>query len=224
MKVFITLLLSLSSYYSYTQKKANGHFSFLGGLKTRVNPIYLNPIPDLVHMPLVSDLEQPDKHLSGPGLEFTERFNLRIKYSLAIHQVIRYDYMYQTMSLDDPTPPDFNYEKKRRVLYDFYFDITRNITARNSFWRIFLGAAVCGLNTKYIETIRTSITPPEYKERKKDFIFPAATAGLGWQKRKFYTELKFGYCWNNPTFIDIPFVFPEISLQYQILQSHKKKD
>src|SRR5258705_2264134 len=100
--------------------------------------------------------------------------------------------MYQTIYFDDPPPPDFNYKKNRRVIYDFYFDIARNITARNSFWRIFLGTAVCGLNTKYIETIRTSITPPAYKERKKDFIFPAATTGIGWQKWKIYAELQFG--------------------------------
>ena len=224
MKLLITILFSLTSYSSYAQNEANRRFSFLAGLKTRVTPIYLKQIPDFVHMPLVSDLEQPDKHLSGLGLELTERINITSNYSIAIHQVMRYDYMYQTMSLDDPTPPDFNYKIKKRMLYDFYFDIARNITARNSFWRIFLGAAVCGLNSKYIETIRTSITPPAYIERKKDFIFSAATAGIGWQKRKFYTELKFGYCWNNPTFYDTPFIFPEISLQYQILRSHKKND
>ena len=224
MKFLAILLLSLSSYSLYAQNEANGRFSFLGGLKTRVTPIYLKQIPDFVHMPLVSDLEQPDMHLSGPGLELTEKVALGTNYSLAIHQVIRYDYMYQTMSLENPPPPDFNYKKNRRVIYDFYFDIARNIAAKKSFWRFFLGAAVCGLNTKYIETIRTSITPPAYKERKKDFIFPAATTGIGWQKRKFYTELKFGYCWNNPTFFDTPFIFPEISLQYQIFHLHKKKD
>jgi hypothetical protein len=224
MKLHITLLLSLFSYSSYAQNEADGRFSFLGGLKTRVTPIYVKHVPDFVFTPLLSDLEQPDMHLSGPGLELTERVALGTNYSLAIHQVVRYDYMYQTISLDDPPPPDFNYKKNRRVIYDFYFDIARNIAAKKSFWRFFLGAAVCGLNTKYIETIRTSITPPAYKERKKDFIFPAATTGIEWQKRKFYTELKFGYCWNNPTFFDTPFIFPEISLQYQILRSHKKND
>lgn len=224
MKFLTILLLSFHYCSSFAQYEVNERFSFLSGLKIRVTPVYLKHVPDFVHMPLVSDLEQPDKHLSGPGLELTQRLALGTNYSLAIHQIIRYDYMYQTMSLENPAPPDFNYEIKKKMLYDFYLDIARNINARSSFWRIFLGAAVCGLNSKYIETIRTSITPPAYKERKKDFIFSAATAGVGWQKKKFYTELKFGYCWNNPTFFDTPFIFPEISLQYQIFSSHKKND
>ena len=226
MKLLNTLLLIVLFIESHGQQQENNKniiLIFLGA-KTRITPIYLKHVPDVIHLGNINALEQPDKHLSGPGLLLSEKRRLGLKHIFSLHQVIRYDYIYQRIPLVTFPPDNFKYEIKKKIIFDISGDITRTIPLKNSFLSISVGASICGINSGYIETERVYQTQTTYTdyERKKNFIFPAITAGAGWQKSKFLAELKFGYCWNNPTLYDTPFIFPEISLQYQLFQLKKK--
>jgi len=228
MRLLITLIFTTLFIKSYcqTNEKNIGSISILAGMKTRITPIYLKHVPDVIHLGNIDILEQPGKHLAGPGLAISVRKKLGTKYSFSVQPVLRYDYIYQRLPLVFPEPASFDYKIKRKLLFDLYADVAKILPARNSSYRFSFGFALCSINSGYIETHRIYQSPANYTdfERKKNFIFPAVTVGLGWQKNKIYTELKFGYCWNDPTLYDTPFIFPEISLQYQIFSSHKKND
>ena len=107
----------------------------------------------------------------------------------------------------------------------YFIEVTRLVILKGSSLAdislhvfIMIGFAVCGLNSGFTQTFRIYQDPNNYTDyyKEKNFIFPAATAGFGWQKNRFYGELKFGYCWDNPTLFNTPFLFPEISIQYQL--------
>lgn len=218
MKLLSTIFFLLLFFNSYAQEEKNEKtVDVLIGAKTRITPIYLKQVPDVIHLGSVDDLEQPNRHLCGPGLQISETKRAG-KFKFSLHQVIRYDYIYQKMPLESPTPNGFNYEVKRKMIFDLYGDISRMITGEKATLSFSLGAAICGLNSGYTETQRVYQTPTSYTDNKKEknFVFPAIIAGAGWQKKKFIAELKFGYCWNDPTLYNTPFIFPELSIQYQL--------
>ena len=219
----ILLILSLRAFNQDLENKRS--LSILVGAKTRVTPIYLKRVPDLIHSGNIDILEQPDKHLSGPGVHITEKYEKGTTWSFALHQTIRYDYIYKKLPLVFPTPNGFEFTIKQKILFDIYADIAKNIPANNSSFRVLIGFAICGLNSGYTETLRVHQDPNNYTDYfyKRNFIFPAATTGFGWQKNKFYTELKIGYCWDNPTLYNTPFLFPEISCQYQLFNLTNNK-
>ena len=214
--LLILLILSTKAFNQELQNKKA--FSILVGVKTRITPIYLEKVPDVVSSPLTDILEQPDMHLSGPGIHLTERYETSTKWSFALHQTVRYDYIYQKLPLEYPIPPGFEATIKQKILFDLYTDVAKDIASKKSTFRIMIGFAVCGLNSGFTQTFRIYQDPNNYTDyyKEKNFIFPAATAGFGWQKNRFYGELKFGYCWDNPTLFNTPFLFPEISIQYQL--------
>lgn len=208
--------------FSLHAQENKGNTVFYLGAKTRITPIYLKRLPDHIFTPRVSDLEQPDKHVSGPGIEIIEAYTFARNYKIAFHQVIRHDFLYQTVPVDYPPPPDFKYEIKRRVIFDFYLDAVRVFPKDNCNWSVSAGFALCGLNTNYTETVSATVNPNTYLEKKKDFVFTALTAGVGFQKKKIFTEIKMGYCWDDPRLINTPFLFPELSIQYQLFHFPKK--
>ena len=226
MKIIQLITLLFFSLQVFGQEfKDRKSLAILVGAKTRITPIYLERVPDIISSPLSDILEQPDKHLSGPGIHLTEKYGTSTMWSFALHQTIRYDYIYQKLPLEYPTPPGFEATIKQKLLFDLYADVAKDIAARNSTLRIMIGFAVCGLNSGFTQTFRVYQDPNNYTDyyMEKDFIFPAATAGFGWQKKRFYGELKFGYCWDNPTLFNTPFLFPEISFQYQLFNFNKTK-
>ena len=228
MKSMQFLFLIIISLQAYTQNdlEEKGVLSILVGAKTRITPIYLKRVPDVIHFfGLIDTQEQPDKHLSGPGIHITEKYKNTASWSFALHQTIRYDYIYQKLPLVFPIPNGFEFTIKQKILFDIYADIAKDIPAKNSSFRILIGFAICGLNSGYTETFGVYQDPNNYTDyfNKRNFIFPAATTGFGWQKNKFYTELKIGYCWDNPTLFNTPFLFPEISCQYQLFSFNKAK-
>lgn len=218
--LIILLTLSFQAFGQELEKKPS--VSILIGAKTRVTPIYLKRIPDAIYVGSIDILQQPDKHLSGPGIHISEKYMKGIRWSLAFHQTIRRDYIYRKMPLAAPEP-GVEYNVKQKILFDIYTDVARDIPANNSSFRILIGLGICGLNSGYIETRRVSQSSTTYTDyyTKKNFIFPATTAGVGWQKNKFYAELKIGYCSDNPTLFKTPFLFPEISCQYQLFNLNK---
>ena len=225
MKSIHLLFLLILSFQAFGQElEEKPSVSILIGAKTRVTPIYLKRVPDAIFVGSIDILQQPDKHLSGPGIHISEKYMKGIRWSLAFHQTIRYDFIYMKMPLAAPGP-DFEYTIKRKVLFDIYIDIAKDIPANNSSFRILIGAGICGLNSGYIETRRVSQSSTNYTDyfSKRNFIFPAVTTGFGWQKNKFYTELKIGYCSENPFLFKAPFLFPEISCQYQLFNFNKAK-
>ena len=215
MKLIQLIILLTVSVQAFAQKYIGkkGSLSILAGAKTRITPIYLKKIPDVIYPGRpIGVLEQPDRHLSGPGIHITEKYRNTALWSFALHQTIRYDYIYQKLPLVLPIPNDFEFTIKQKILFDLYADIAKDISANNPSFRILIGFAICGLNSGYTDY-----------NTKRNFIFPAVTTGLGWKKNKFYTELKMGYCWNNPTLFNTPFLFPEISCQYQLFSFSKTK-
>lgn len=225
MKSIQLLFLLIISLQAFDQKslEKNKMISVLLGAKTRITPIYLKKIPGVIHGGNIDILQQPDKHLSGPGLHITEKYEKGATWSFALHQTIRYDYIYQKLPLVFPAPSGFEFTIKQKILFDLYADIAKNIPANNSSFRILIGLALCGLNSGYTETLRVYQDQNNYTDyyNKRNFIFPAATTGFGWQKNKFYAELKIGYCSDNPTLFKTPFLFPEISCQYQLFNLNK---
>ena len=209
MKLIQLIILLFVSVQAFAQKYVGkkGSLSILIGAKTRITPIYLKKIPDVIYGGTTDVLQQPDKHLSGPGIHITEKYRNTALWSFALHQTIRYDYIYQKLPLVLPIPSGVEFTIKQKILFDLYADIAKDIPANNSSFRVLIGFAICGLNSGYTD-----------HNTKRNFIFPAATTGLGWKKNKFYTELKIGYCWDNPTLFNTPFLFPEISCQYQLFK------
>jgi hypothetical protein len=120
------------------------------------------------------------------------------------------------MSLDEPPPSDFKYEIKRRVVLDCYLDASKIIVKKNYDLSILAGIALCGLNTNYSQITALGNGPYTYEKMNKNFVFPAITTGVGMQRGPVYAEIKLGYCWNDPRLINTPFLFPEISINYEL--------
>lgn len=196
------------------------------GAKTRVTPLYIKRVPDFIHIGLIDVFEQPDMHLSGPGFSITERMVLKNNWYVNLNQTIRYDYIYQRLPLVATFPTDFKYTIGKKIIIDLYADLAKRIPSRkSSFFSLLFGFGICGLNTEFNQTIRFYSTQNNYLDYtiRKNFIFPTISSGLGWQWKNLYSELKFGYCWNNPTLYDTPFIFPEVCFQYNFSSLFKRK-
>jgi hypothetical protein len=207
-----TLLLF---YCNYSLAQNNLKVKLYAGLNTRVTPIYLEQVPSHIFTPRVSDLEQPDKHVSGPGLKISSNFYHSLGIVISVHQVIRYDFLYQTMPLEEPTPSNFDYKIKKKFIYDSYIDIGRIFTSRTHAYIVSGGFALCGINTGYVQITAVGNNPVTYMKRNKNFTFPALTTTLTYEKSRISAALKIGYCWNDPRLYNTPFLFPELSLQYR---------
>ena len=206
-----------------TEKKQ--FFDVFVGARARTT-IYPKPPPSSVLMPSLNAFEQPGMHLDGYGFRISERIKLSRGWSANLHQTIRFDYLYQRFSLERVPPPGFQYTIEKRFIYDLYADLSKELPSKHSsFFRLLVGSSISGLNTGYKLTRRFYQTPTNYTDitTQNNFIFPTITAGIGWQWKKLNTELKVGYCWNDPTFLDTPFLSPEISCQYKLFSLFKKE-
>ena len=217
----LLLLICLYADVSGQQlSSTNKQVSVYIGAHTRVTPIYLEPVWEGFQIGYPDKSEQPDYHLSGPGLLFCEKKILGRKLVLSLQQVIRHDFLYQRMPMDLVLPPDFSYSIKRKWIIDLAAELNLRFPRRKSVFLISLGAGLNGLNTGYRETRRYYQSPISYteKETQKNFLFPSLSTGIGWHKKKLLAELKFGYCWDNPTIFESPFLYPELSVGYQLFK------
>lgn len=216
----LLLLFLFADVYGQLGSDKNDRLSVFVGAKTRITPIYLKRPHEGYEIGIPNTLEQPDYHLSGPGLLITEKKALSHKLIFSLHQVIRYDFLYQRMPMDLQLPPDFNYSIKRKWIFDLAAELSHRFPRRKSVLLLTLGAGLNGINTGFRETRRFYQSQTVYteKETRKDFLFPSLSTGFGWQKKKFLAELKFGYCWNNPTDFASPFLYPELSVGYQLFK------
>ncbi len=125
--------------------------------------------------------------------------------------------MHQVWPLDINEP----YRKvgeNKRLIFDLNLEFGRRFQRKKNEFTALLGVGISGLNTGYVQVIRQYSNATDFIDYKEDinFLFPTISAGFGWQKGKFLTQIKMGYCWNNPTWSTYPFFFPELSLQYKI--------
>jgi hypothetical protein len=156
-------------------------------------------------------------HLSGLGLLTGQTYKINNKWLLNFQQTTRYDLLYEEWPLDINVP-DIKIKDKKRLIFDLNLELGRRFKSKKSEFTALLGLGISGLNTGYTQIIRQYSTITDYIDYKeeKNFLFPTASAGFGWQKGKFLTQVKMGYCWENPTWSIYPFFFPELSLQYRI--------
>ena len=117
MKLIQSIILLIICVQLFAQKYVGekGSLSILAGAKTRITPIYLKKIPDVLYSGNTHVLQQPDKHLSGPGIHITEKYKNTPSWSFALHQTIRYDYIYQKLPLVFPIPNDFEFTIKQKI-------------------------------------------------------------------------------------------------------------
>lgn len=216
----LLLLFLFADVHGQQGSGKNDRLSVFVGAKTRITPIYLTHGFEGYEIGYPDILEQPDYHLSGPGLLFSERIGLNRKLGLTLHQRIRYDMLYQRASMDLAVPTDFNFSIKRKWILDLGADLNYYFHRRKSLILLSFGAGLNGVNTGYLETRRfyQSYTIYYEKQTHKDFIFPSLSTGISWQKKKILAELKFGYCWDNPTRFASPFLYPELSVGYQFIK------
>lgn len=226
---FVILVLIVNTCFGQETLGKDFTVDLLMGLKVRATTIYPNGFPDAVPLPAINAFEQPGKHLIGPGIEISEGIPLSSSLSILLNQGIRYDYIYQRFSLEQNPPPDFQYSIKRKIIYDLFFELEKELQTNHiSYFSVFLGGGVYGLNTGYYLTERFYQTPTNYTERtrKKNFIFPAVFASAGWNYKNFHSLFRLGYCWNDPTLLSSPFIFPEICFRYKfssLLGENKRK-
>jgi len=204
--------------------RTNKPVSVYIGVHTRVTPIYLEPGWEGFQIGYPDKSEQPDYHLSGPGLLISEKKELSRKLVFSLHQVIRYDFLYQRMPMDLVIPPDFNYSIKRKWIFDLAAELSHRFPRRKSVLLLSIGAGLNGINTGFRETRRFYQSPSSYteKETRKNFLFPSLSTGFGWQKKNLIAQLKFGYCWNNPTYFASPFLYPELSVGYRLVKGKQE--
>ena len=169
----LLLLICLYADVSGQQlSRTNKQVSVYIGAHTRVTPIYLEPVWEGFQIGYPDKSEQPDYHLSGPGLLFCEKKILGRKLVLSLQQVIRHDFLYQRMPMDLVLPPDFSYSIKRKWIIDLAAELNLRFPRRKSVFLISLGAGLNGLNTGYRETRRYYQSPSSYteKETQKNFL------------------------------------------------------
>ena len=212
--IFFLLIYSRDA-VSQTPKK----ISFYAGVKLRVTPIYTGQSPEniIISVPgIINAQQQPDLHLSGLGLHTSAVYDINKKWQIALQQTTRYDILYNEWLLERNTSSKIR--DKKRIIFDLYAVFSRKIVAKKNTFVASVGLGLCGINTGYTQIIRKYSSQTNYVDYKEkiNFLFPAATAGFGWQKGKFLSQFKMGYCWNNPTWFVFPFLFPELSLQYKI--------
>ncbi len=221
--------LLLSTFFSFVIPKiifAQEHkFTAYIGPKLRVTNIYtnINTLLGVVFTPISDILAPGDSYYSGLGLQAMEKYSINKYWQVRFHQTIRYDILHYRLALpyDSATlfGPIINLGAKKRFIIDTYFDIAYKIKRPKNNYYVTVGYAACGFNTKHTETFRFFTTPTNYYDKvtENDFFFPAVTASFAWEKKKFCSELKFGYCWRNPTWWkDAKFIFLELSIQYKI--------
>ena len=125
------------------------------------------------------------------------------------------------MPLVEPPPSNFAYKIKKKMIYDSYIDIGKIFNSRNHAYTLSGGFALCGINTGYVQVAAVGNNPVTYLKRNKNFRFPAVTTTIGYQKSKIGMAIKIGYCWNDPRLYNTPFLFPEVSIQYNSYSGRK---
>ncbi len=214
-KVFFITFFFTQNIYTQESKFLN----FYAGVKLRVTPIHQKQVQSIVISVRgnLNAVQQPDLHISGLGLYTTQTIKLNKKWLINFQQTTRYDLLYQEWPLDINVP-DIKIKDNKRLIFDLNLEIGRRFQSKKHEFTALLGLGISGLNTGYTQIIRQYSTVTDYIDYKeeKNFLFPTASAGFGWQKGKFLTQVKMGYCWRNPTWFTYPFFFPELSVQYKI--------
>ncbi|MEI2710262.1 MAG: hypothetical protein V9E96_14805 [Chitinophagaceae bacterium] len=212
--IFFVICIFVTKGYSQEQK-----INLYAGIKLRVTPFYPSEVGSLVFRVQgnLNAVQQPDSYISGLGFHTTQTYKFTKKWLINFQQTIRYDALHQVWPLDINEP----YRKvgeNKRLIFDLNLEFGRRFQRKKNEFTALLGVGISGLNTGYVQVIRQYSNATDFIDYKEDinFLFPTISAGFGWQKGKFLTQIKMGYCWNNPTWSTYPFFFPELSLQYKI--------
>ena len=215
MKNILFIILFLTQIRVFPQRIKD--LTFYTGVKLRVTPIHnKNSLNQIIIIPgNINAFQQPDLHISGFGLYTTQTIKLNKLWLINFQQTTRYDLLYQERPLEINSEGTKNI---KRLIFDLNLDIGRRFVTKKSELTALFGLGISGLNTGYTQIIRQYSTPTNFIDFKeeKNFLFPTASAGFGWQKGKFLTQIKMGYCWQSPTWLTYPFFFPELSVQYKI--------
>jgi hypothetical protein len=218
MKTELIILFFLFSNVVHSQedKKIN----LFVGTSFRVTPIYTNGSPQNLIRSINGNLnavQQPDKYISGLGLLITQSYKIQNNWSLIFQQTLRNDILYEEWPLDRNLP----YAKmgeKNKFTFNLNLDICRTFKNKKHEFTALFGFGISGLNANYTQTIRQYNSATDFVDQKEkiNLTFPTVSTAFGWQKGKFLTHLRIGYCWKNPTWFTYSFLYPEISVQYQI--------
>jgi hypothetical protein len=196
------------------------------GTKIRVTPIHLvHPWEGIVFYQF-SPFEQPDDYLSGWfSLFVDEKFKISNSFSIVFHQSVRRDYFVEHLKFGS----DYPYVSEgieRRFMYDIYSHLLYDIRKKKE-GKLYLSAGFgfSGLNTGHKVELRyyTSNTTFIDSIYRNNFVYPTASLGIKWERKKIGAGLIIGYCWKDPTFFRAKFLLPEISLHYKLF-GHKKED
>lgn len=198
--------------------EAKHPFNFYIGIQTRVTPIYPKGFPDFVTVPDRNIFEQPNKYLSGPSLLYRIEKDLNNSFDISFSHALRYDFLYQTFPFNSQPFLGFRPVVKKALISDVYLDGEKKIVLNNSTLKIGIGLAMLGFGSSYLLTQRFTDNNNQsfYITSKEDFIFPAVTTAVGWQKKDFSATLKIGFAWYDPTLLKRPFLFPELKVQYKL--------
>lgn len=217
MRYLIIILLQFLYLFGIcqTSEETQPKFAISIGAQTRITPIYLKRLPDLIIVSDRNTFEQPDQYLSGPSLVYKIERSLNEKFSVSFSHAIKYHFLYLTFTFNNQRIQGFHQETKRAVISDFYLDGGYMISPK---FKLSLGVALCGIGSDYLLTQRFPDNNNQsiYVTSKENFIFPAITSSIGWKKNNFLVQLRMGYCWNNPTEFKTPFLFLELGIQYQL--------
>lgn len=196
------------------------------GTKIRVTPIYLEDPWEGILLYQITPWERPDDYLSGFGSFFIdEKFKITNSVSLVFQQSVRKDYFVEHLKLgaDYPSVSD---GIERRFMYDIYSQLLFDIR-KKKISKVYLstGFGISGLNTKHTVTLRRYISTNNFIDSlyKNSFVYPTASVGIKWERKKIGAGLIIGYCWERPTFFKARFLLPEISLHYKLF-GHKNED
>lgn len=217
--VFILTSLSAGSLFSQDDNQNTRSFQFCIGFETRVTPVYLKRIPDVIGTPDQNILEEPDAYLSGPAFFYSlEKFFSNVG-SIAFSQQVRYDMIYKSLPLNNQQPGQyFTNEERKTVITDLYLDVFRTFKAGRSKLKAAIGIGIGGLGTKYLVTHRflSYSNQDIYITTQKNFVYPLLSAGILWSRGNFGSHLKMVYVWDNPTLYDIRFLQPQAGISYRI--------
>jgi len=201
------------------EKEMSNTFSI--GIQTRVTPIYFIKETGDGIVPNSYILSQADQHYSGPGVIFGWQKQVNPHLEFSINPTIRYDYLYDVKGFDSQAFQDLHQRKKRSFVLDTYADVKYLWSSEKTRKSIGIGLAMCGIGTGYIREQLVLLDNETYAvSTREDYQFPAVylTSGLKFKDR-FFTELKLGFCWQNPDLVSQnKFLFPEIRVSYDLFK------
>jgi hypothetical protein len=220
MRPLLFILLLFPIYIFGQDTESDLPFYFSAGAQMRVTPIYLKKVPDYIITSETNVHEQPDEYLSGTVcFHYSIEKKLVNSFSVKFSHSIRYGTVYRTLNFTSLSPNQYvKPDIRKAFISDLYFDIQKEYQLNSSSLKFGLGVIMAGLGTSYTITERFVGASGQnfYLNSRKNFQFTAASLTIDWQKNRFDAWLRIGYCKNNTTIFKIPFLFPELGIEYRL--------